>query len=90
MLMGLVVVQMWNYWWGMSERQIDLIIIDQPLVTYPKTKDKNGKNGSEVPAPSRLKIAEAEMKWKQKYGNGQKPKLNLNLSDFTTANNITT
>ena len=77
---------MWNYWWGLSENQIDLLIVDQPLVVYPKSKDsKNGKadrRGNEMLAPSIQKIAEAEMKWKRKYGNGQKPKLDFNTKDF--------
>ena len=81
---------MWDYWWGMSESQIDLLLIDQPLVVYKHNKDTkkgNNKKGKfDSPTPSKLRVAEAEMKWKQKYGNGQKPKLNLNMDNFSTMN----
>ena len=79
----MVEIPMYDYWWGLTERQIDLLLIDQPVINYKhsKTDRKRGKD-SVPPAPSRRKITEAEMKWKQKYGNGQKPKLNLNLSEF--------
>lgn len=84
-LSGLIHVPMWNYWWGLSENQIDLLLVDQPLVVYPRNKDgkkKGNGRGCELPPPSKKKIAEAEMKWKQKYGNGQKPKLDFSTNDF--------
>ena len=76
---------MWDYYWGLSERQVDLLLVDQAIVVYEKSKDKKPKAGDkkkgvrEMAAPSRLAVAEAEAKWRARYGNGQKPKLNLNF-----------
>lgn len=30
----------YDYWWGYSSAQIDLMIADQPLVVYPKSGSK--------------------------------------------------
>jgi len=83
-LFGLIEVPMWDYWWGLTESQIDLLLVDQPLISY-KHEKKKGKNGKfdTPPAPSKLKVAEAELKWRQKYADGSKPKLNLNIGDFS-------
>lgn len=32
----------YDYWWGYSSAQIDLMVADQPLVIYPKTKKESG------------------------------------------------
>ena len=32
----------YDYWWGYSSAQIDLMVADQPLVVYPKTKKEGG------------------------------------------------
>lgn len=32
----------YDYWWGYSAAQIDLMVADQPLVVYPKTKKEDG------------------------------------------------
>lgn len=32
----------YDYWWGYSSAQIDLMVADQPLVVYPKTKKESG------------------------------------------------
>lgn len=71
----------WGYFWGLTEPQVDLILSDQPVVNYKHDKrDKNGKKMQK--APSAWKVEEAQAKWEKKYGNGEKPKLNLNLNDF--------
>ena len=33
----------YDYWWGYSSAQIDLMTIDQPLVVYPKDDDNKPK-----------------------------------------------
>lgn len=34
----------YDYWWGYSSAQIDLMAVDQPLVVYPKDKDRAAKH----------------------------------------------
>lgn len=53
----------WNYWWGYTSAQIELLASDCPIVVYPD--EKGGK-------PSTSSIREAEEKWKSKYGDGKK------------------
>jgi hypothetical protein len=46
-LFGLVRVPMWDYYWGLTAAQVELLTIDQPIVVYKadKTKDKPWKDG---------------------------------------------
>lgn len=66
----MIEIPMYLYNWGMSERQIDLLLIDQPLVVYKKDKSKKkGKSSSEnTNKPSALAVLDAQEKWLQKYG----------------------
>ena len=46
-LFGLVRVPMWDYYWGLTAAQIELLTVDQPIVVYKKEKKeapwKDGK-----------------------------------------------
>ena len=46
-LFGLVRVPMWDYYWGLTAAQVELLTIDQPIVVYKKEKKeapwKDGK-----------------------------------------------
>jgi len=46
-LFGLVRVPMWDYYWGLTAAQVELLTIDQPIVVYKAEKDntpwKDGK-----------------------------------------------
>lgn len=43
---GLVRVPMWDYYWGMTAAQVELLTIDQPIVVYKKEKkDSPWKDG---------------------------------------------
>jgi len=75
---------MWLYYWGMTERQVDLLLTDQPLVVYdhdkPKSGGKGGKKGKGEPEfadASEADVLEAEARWKMKYGGGERPKIDL-------------
>jgi hypothetical protein len=37
-LFGLVRVPMWDYYWGLTAAQVELLTIDQPIVVYKKEK----------------------------------------------------
>ena len=38
---GLIRVPMWNYYWGLTAVQIELLTIDQPIVVYKKDEDND-------------------------------------------------
>jgi hypothetical protein len=45
---GLIRVPMWDYYWGLTAAQVELLVIDQPIVVFKKDEDndkpwKNGK-----------------------------------------------
>ena len=39
-LFGLIRVPMWDYYWGLTAAQVELLTIDQPIVVYQKDKEK--------------------------------------------------
>jgi len=47
-LFGLVRVPMWDYYWGLTAAQVELLTIDQPIVVYKadEDNDKPWKNGT--------------------------------------------
>lgn len=81
---------MWDYLWGMTERQIELILADQPVTIYldnDKKKHKKGAVGKEdMPVPTASKIIEAQKKWAEKYGNGGSGKIKFNFGGLNTDN----
>lgn len=52
-------IRAYDYWWGYTSAQIDLMIADQPLVVYPKDK-------GEKKAPTRKTMDDFADKWMAK------------------------
>lgn len=69
-LFGLHRVKAWNYWWGYSAAQIELIAIDAPLVLYKPEKGKFGK-------VDRTRAREVTEKWVSKYKDNGGETINL-------------
>lgn len=46
-LFGIIRVPMWDYYWGLTSAQVDLLTIDTPIVVYKKSdsKPKPGQKG---------------------------------------------
>ena len=40
-LFGLIRVPMWDYYWGLTAAQVELLTIDQPIVVYKADKDND-------------------------------------------------
>lgn len=79
----------WGYFCGLTEAQVDLLLMDQPVVNYKHPKDKpkpvkKGKYGiREMKRPSNAKINAVSSEWSKKYGNGEsKPRINLGGFDL--------
>lgn len=72
-LFGLVRVQMYEYYWGHTAAQIQLIDIDQPLTVY-KHRDKNEglKPGDKGWKPNKKKLDDAVKRWKKRKAEREK------------------
>ena len=46
-LFGMIEVPMWDYYWGLTAAQVELLTIDHPIVVYKKDdkKEKPWKDG---------------------------------------------
>ena len=70
---GLWHVRMWGYYWEYTSAQIELGLVDCPIVTYPRRKKKKQKG--EMPEFGKADAAsvnKAAEKWKKKYGDKAK------------------
>ena len=54
---GLFRVQMWEYRWGMTAAQIELMSVDKPLTLYGKKTD----------IPDAEELMEVQKRWEEKY-----------------------
>lgn len=73
---GLYRVKAWDYWWGYTSAQIELMVTDAPLVVY----DTDKKDDKGFKKATRKSVSEARKQWEEKYGeNGGK---SVKLSDI--------
>ena len=68
---------MYEYMWGMTSAQIELLVFDVPIVVYNTEKKKFGK-------VSEKRINEVNEEWKKQYG-GKEKGGKIDLSRFTKA-----
>lgn len=68
---------MWNYYYGMTLAQIELLTSDCPIIIYNTNKDK--KDGTRKPRMG--EVNDAMRRWKHKYGNKDN-KVNLDLNEY--------
>lgn len=68
---------MWNYYYGMTLAQIELLTSDCPIIIYNTKKDK--KDGAKKPRAG--EVNDAIRRWKNKYGK-KGNKVNLDLNEY--------
>lgn len=72
-LFGLVRVQMYEYYWGHTAAQIDLIDIDQPMIVYARQDKNHGlKPGDKGYKPDKKKLDAAVERWKKRKAEREK------------------
>ena len=70
---GLVRVPMYEYYWGHTAAQIELIDVDQPLTVYAKHESKSGlKPGDKGYKPDKKKLEDAVRKWEKRKAEREK------------------
>ena len=70
---GLWRVQMYEYNWGHTAAQIELIDVDQPLTVYAKHESKSGlKPGDKGWKPNAKKLEETVRRWEKRKAEREK------------------
>lgn len=70
---GLVRVQMYEWYWGHTAAQIQLIDVDQPITLYKKSDPNSGlKPGDKGYKPNAKKLEEAVERWKKRKAEREK------------------
>lgn len=64
-LFGLVRVPMYEYYWGHTKAQIELMTIDVPLTLFKKSDRSGPKPGEKGYKPDAKKLDDAVRKWKK-------------------------
>ena len=76
---GLYRVQMWEYYWGHTAAQIELIDADQPTLVYKKHDKSSGlKPGDKGYRPDPAKLDAAVQRWKKRKAEREARGFNLN------------
>ncbi len=72
-LFGLVRVQMYEYYWGHTAAQIQLIDIDQPITLYKRRDQNEGlKPGDKGWKPNKKKLDDTVERWKKRKAEREK------------------
>ena len=73
---GIWVVPMWGYYWVHTAAQIELGLIDCPIIVYERGKKRKGGkvDGPEFEKADALDVVNKADTWQKKYGNAPKGK----------------
>ena len=71
----------YDYWWGYSSAQIDLMTIDQPLVVYPKDESKPVEH-------SKRKMDDMYERWAAKKNGSTLAGKKISLGDYLNNKNL--
>ena len=72
-LFGLVRVQMYEWYWGHTAAQIQLIDIDQPIIVYKRHNPNSGlKPGDKGYKPNKKKLDAAVERWQKRKAEREK------------------
>ena len=77
-LFGMIRVPMWEYYWGLTAAQVELLTIDTPIVVYKRDKNKArpGQKGYEVSAD---RAEQYYYEWKKRKKRREKSGRKLDL-----------
>ena len=74
---------MYEYFWGYTSAQIELMMADCPIIVYPNMKNKEKRNDTnKTPQISGHDITTVAEEWKKKYGQGG-TEIKLDLSGYS-------
>ena len=73
---GIWVVPMWGYYWVHTAAQIELGLIDCPIIVYERGKETERwkRRGPEFEKADALDVVNKADEWQKKYGNAPKGK----------------
>ena len=63
---GLYRIPMYEYYWGHTAAQIELIDADAPMICYKKHDDKSSRPGEKGYKPNAKKLDDTVAKWKKR------------------------
>lgn len=76
---------MYDYWWGLTAAEVELMAIDQPLVVYDHKEKEGGKKKFKKANP--LDVIRAKREWEEKYKGREDEKIKIDFSQFAVSNN---
>lgn len=71
-------VRAYDYWWGYTSAQIDLMVADGPMIAYKKSKKRNADGSVKHTAKEMDDLWDRWVKKKEKEGSVVGKTINLN------------
>lgn len=81
-LFGLIRVPMWDYYWGLTAAQVELLCADQPTVIYKKDKSNEPKPGEKGFERTAEQAQKAYEQWKKRKEQEKKQGKVISLGTF--------
>ena len=81
-LFGLIRVPMWDYYWGLTIAQVELLTIDQPIVVYKRDDSNKPKPGEKGFTRTADQAQAAYRKWKERQEREKNSGKKINLNTF--------
>lgn len=82
MLFGLVRVQMYEYYWGHTAAQIELMKIDAPLTVYRSNRENKPKPGQEGYKKTAAEAARDYARWKARKEEEKRKGITVDMNTF--------
>lgn len=82
LLFGLIRVQMYEYYWGHTAAQIELMRIDAPITVFKAREHEKPKPGQKGYTKTAEEAARDYAKWKARQEEEKKKGIKIDLSTF--------
>lgn len=81
-LFGLIRIPMYDYYWGLTSAQVDLLSIDRPMVVYKKEKDNEPKPGEKGFKRTAAQAQAAYRQWLERQKTEKESGIKVSLGTF--------
>lgn len=76
-------IRAYDYWYGYSKAQIELMAIDQPITVFQKDEKKSDNGGH-----SRAEMQKIAQEWEKKHGKAGRLSEKVDLSDLLSDGDV--
>lgn len=79
---GMVRVPMWDYYWGLTAAQIEILTIDQPIFVYKRDDENKPKPGQKGFTRTAEQARKEYERWKARQEEEKRKGIKVDLNTF--------